>query len=218
MIEEALMLGVGGSDPMDYHALEAMQCMLERRRNGETGVKAVQLIQGPAVWQAGQDGRWSRRLLEAALSRSTSRSGKGIEDGRTQDIAHNGELERLVKDPAAYLIEYNDGLRATLLMINGAVGDYTFACRLRGEPKIPSTQFLLPVQPNVVYSACLMSKAEEMFATGAAPYPAERTQLVCGILDSCLESKVRGNQRLDTPQLNVRYRAPRSAQFCGAPV
>ena len=26
-IEEALMVGVGGSDPMDYHALEAMQCM-----------------------------------------------------------------------------------------------------------------------------------------------------------------------------------------------
>ncbi len=68
-IEEALMVGVGGSDPMDYHALEAMQCMLERRRGGETGVRAVQLLQGPAVWKAGSDGRWSRRLLEAALSR-----------------------------------------------------------------------------------------------------------------------------------------------------
>jgi len=89
-IEEALMVGVGGSDPMDYHALEAMQCMLERRRNGETGVKAVQLIQGPAVWQAGKDGRWSRRLLEAALARSLSRSGKGLEDGRTQDLTHSG--------------------------------------------------------------------------------------------------------------------------------
>ena len=70
------MVGVGGSDPMDFHALEAMQCMLERRRNGETGVRAVQLIQGPEVWKAGRDGRWSRRLLEAALSRTTSRLGK----------------------------------------------------------------------------------------------------------------------------------------------
>ena len=38
-IEDALMVGEGGSDPMDYHALEAMQCMIERRKGGETGVK-----------------------------------------------------------------------------------------------------------------------------------------------------------------------------------
>jgi hypothetical protein len=215
-IDEALMVGVGGSDPMDYHALEAMQCMLERRRNGETGVKAVQMIQGPAVWQAGKDGRWSRRLLEAALARSLSRSGKGLEDGRTQDLTHSGELEELTKDPAAYFIEYNDGLRATLLMLNGAVGDYTFACRLRGQEQLVSTNFLLPVLPNVAYSSCLMHKVEQMIATGQAPYPVERTQITCGILDMCLESKVRGNIRLPTPQLKVTYRAPRESHFGGA--
>ena len=37
-VSEALMVGCGGSDPMDYHAL-AMQCMIERRKGGETGVK-----------------------------------------------------------------------------------------------------------------------------------------------------------------------------------
>jgi len=216
-LEEALMVGVGSSDPMDFHALEAMQCMLERRRNGETGVRAVQLIEGPAVWQAGRDGRWSRRLLEAALARSTSRTGKALEDGRPQDLTHSGELEELVKSPAAYLIEYNDGLRATLLMINGAVEDYTFACRVRGQERLVSTQFLLPLVPNVAYSTCLMNKVEEMIATGRAPYPVERTQLVSGILDHCLESKLRGNRRLDTPRLSVRYRAPEKSQFCGAP-
>ncbi len=155
-------------------------------------------------------------MLEAALSRSMTRTGKALEDGRPQDLTHSGELEELAKNPAAYFIEYNDGLRATLLMINGAVGDYTFACRVRGEPRIASTQFVLPPTPNVVYSACLMNKVEEMIASGAAPYPAERTQLVCGILDMCLESKVQGHKRLDTPQLNVRYRAPKISQFCGA--
>jgi hypothetical protein len=215
-VEEALMVGVGSSDAMDFHALEAMQSMLERRRNGETGVKAVQLIQGPAVWQAGKDGRWSRELLEAALSRSHSRSGKALEDGRTQDLTHSGELEELVREPAGYFIEYRDGLRATLLMLNGAVGDYTFACRLKERGQVLSTQFLLPIVPNVVYSACLMDKARQMFETGVAPYPAERTQLVCGILDFCLESKVRGNRRLDTPELAVRYRVPEQSLFCGA--
>ena len=55
----------------------------------------------------------------------------------------------MVKEPAAYLIEYRDGLRATLLMINGAVADYTFAARSAAIPQIQSTQFLLPVLPNV---------------------------------------------------------------------
>jgi hypothetical protein len=213
-IDEALMVGCGGSDPMDFHALEAMQCMLERRKGGESGVKAVQLIEGPAVWQAGQDGRWSRRLLEAALSRSTSRPGKAGEDGRPQDLTRSGELEELVKQPAAYLIEYSDGLRATLLMLNGATSDYAFACRLR-DGTLLSTQFLLPVTPNVTYSACLMNKVEEMIATGVAPYPVERTELTSCLLDQCLESKVRNHQRLPTPQLNVRYRAPRESQFGG---
>ena len=58
-IEDALMVGVGGSDAMDYHALEAMQCMIERRRGGETGIKAVRMIEGDEVWKAGDDGRWS---------------------------------------------------------------------------------------------------------------------------------------------------------------
>jgi hypothetical protein len=33
--------------------------MLERRKGGETGVKAVQLLEGDDVWAAGNAGRWS---------------------------------------------------------------------------------------------------------------------------------------------------------------
>ena len=128
-MEAALMVGVGGSDAMDFHAFEAMQCMVERRRGGEVGVRAVQLMDGAAVWQAGEAGRWSRRLLEGALARSDSRSGIALSDGRPQDLVHSGELEDLVENPAAYFIEYNDGFQATLLMLNGAVQDYTFAAR-----------------------------------------------------------------------------------------
>src|SRR5689334_5944972 len=66
-IEEALMVGEnGGDDAMDFHALEGMQCMVERRRGGETGVRSVQRVEGEAVWSAG----WSKNLLSAALSRS----------------------------------------------------------------------------------------------------------------------------------------------------
>ena len=211
-IEEGLMVGVGGSDPMDYHALEAMQCMIERRKGGETGVAAVQLIEGDEVWKAGENGRWSLELLEAALSRSDTPCGLTDEDGRTQDMISNGEIYRLVENPAAYFIEYNDGLRTTLLMLNGAVRDYCFAAKLRGEPVPVSTQFFLTPTPNVTYSACLIAKIEELFETGVAPYPAERTLLVSGTLESCLTSRIQGHIRLETPHLNVEYRASAESQ------
>jgi hypothetical protein len=214
-IEDALMVGVGGSDPMDYHALEAMQCMIERRKGGETGVKAVQMITGDAVWKAGAEGRWSKELLTSALSRSDTPMGLTVDDGRTQDLAGSGELQRLVKTPAAYFLEHNDGLKTTLLMLSGAVRDFNFAARIRGAG-VKSCQFFLTPTPNVTYSACLVSKIEEMFETGRAPYRVERTLIVSGALESCLTSKVQGGQRLETPHLQVRYQAPKKSQHATA--
>ncbi|MGH2359594.1 MAG: hypothetical protein ACRDGM_03510, partial [bacterium] len=181
---------------------------------GETGVKTVEMIEGDAVWKAGEEGRWSRELLSAALSRSDSPQGRTIADGRTQDLLGSGELPKLVKEPAAYFIEYRDGLRTTLLMLNGAVEDFTFAARVKRMPGVQSTQFFLPPEPNVTYSACLVSKIEEMFTTGRAPYPVERTLLVSGILESCLTSRIQDHKRLETPHLSVGYRPPSRSQHC----
>ncbi len=213
VVKDALMVGVGGSDPMDYHALEAMQCMLERRHGGETGVAAVQLLEGAAVWQAGDEGRWSWRLLEAALARSDAPLGLTETDGRTQDLIGSGELKRLVEKPAAYLIEYRDGLRATMLMLNGAVKDFCFAAKIQDEESLVSTQFLLTPGENVSYSACLVAKIEEMMVSRRAPYPVERTLLVSGMLESCLVSKRDGQLHMATPHLNVTYVPPATSQY-----
>ncbi|HLJ16662.1 MAG TPA: hypothetical protein VKV15_19350 [Bryobacteraceae bacterium] len=215
-IEEALMVGVGGSDAMDYHALEALQCMVERRRGGETGIRSVQLLENDDVWDAGARGLWSKDLLSSALSRSDTPLGLTVLDGRTQNLVANGQLPVLVKNPWAYMIERRDGLRTTLLMLNGAVRDYNFAARVKGFRRPQSTQFFLSPEPNVTYSACLMNKAEEMFTTGKAPYPIERTLTVSGILESCLTSRVEGHKRLETPHLDVRYHAPAQSQYCRA--
>jgi len=212
-IEEALMIGVGGSDPMDYHALEAMQCMIERRQGGETGVAAVQLVDGEEVWRQLEGGRFSRRLLEAALSRCDSPKGLPEEDGRTIDLLSSGELQRLAQNPAAYLIEFRDGLQATLLMLNGAVGDFCFAASVAGLEETVSCQFFLTPLPNVDYSACLVAKIDEMIRNGVAPFPAERTMIVCGYLEACLQSRHQGGARLETPHLAVSYQAPDASHF-----
>ena len=211
-IEEAVMVGVGPLDGMDFDALEAMQCMLERRAGGETGVKAVQLLEGDDVWAGGESGRWSKELLSSALSRSDAIQGLTVVDGRPQDMVAGGVLPQLVKNPMAYCIEYQDGTRATMLMLNGANQDFVFSARVAGHGLV-ATQFFHSPPPNVTYSASLAAKIEELFCKGTAPYPARRTMLVSGMLEACLNSRSRLNQRLETPHLEVHYKPSIDPQY-----
>ena len=115
----------------------------------------------------------------------------------------------------AYCIEYQDGTRATMLMLNGANEDFVFSARVAGQGLV-ATQFFRSPPPNVTHSACLAAKIEEMFSTGAAPYPAHRTMLVSGILEACLTSRERLNQRIETPHMDVCYQPPADSQYARA--
>ena len=112
-----------------------------------------------------------------------------------------------------YRFEYADGLKATMLLMNGLVNDFTFAARLRGVSEPLSTLFYLPPNPNVVYSAALMSKVEEMFRTGKVSHPIERTLLTTGLVAVGMESLASGQKRLETPHLAIRYPARRESEF-----
>jgi hypothetical protein len=211
-VQEAVMVGVGSLQGTGFDALEAMQCMLERRKGGETGVKAVQLLEGDDVWAAASAGRWSKDLLSSALSRSDTPLGLTWLDGRTQDLTAPGLLPQLVKDPAAVCVEYTDGTRATVLLLNGAIRDFNIAARVVGHG-IVSTQFFMTPAPNETHSACLAGKIEQMYLTGSAPYSVQRTLLTTGILEASLQSGHRFNQRMETPQLAVSYQASADSQY-----
>jgi hypothetical protein len=211
-VQEAVMVGVGGFDGMDFDALEAMQSTLERRKGAETGVKTVQLLEGDDVWIAHNQGRWSRDLLTSALSRSDTPQGLTLLDGRTQDLVSSGVLPQLVKDPAAYCIEYVDGTRAALLILNGAIKDFNIAAQLGGQDLV-STQFFMSPAPSETYSACLARKIEQMYQTKSAPYSVERTLLVTGLLEACLNSRHRQNQKLQTSHLGLTYKPPIESQY-----
>jgi hypothetical protein len=214
-VEEIVGVAFGSLDIYDFHALEMMQCMAERRKGGETGVVSMHALRGDAVWQAMDSGSWkaggwSPRLFEACLSRSQTLAQDGVSSHRYPTPA---QMREWTKQPVAYRFEYADGLKATMLQLNGLVEDFTCAAKLKNEAEPLSTLFYLPPVPNVTYSAALMSKAEEMFLTGQAPYPAERTMLTSGLTEAGLQSLTLG-KRLETPHLaKVRYAAPQESQF-----
>ena len=113
----------------------------------------------------------------------------------------------------AYRIEYVDGTRATMLLMNGLVGDFTFAARIGGQSAPLSTLFYLPPVPNVMYSAELMAKAEATFMTGKSPCPIERTLLTSGLTEACVQSASTNQQRMETPHLHITYPVPAESTF-----
>ena len=116
-IEDCLMVGCGDLDAHGFHALAAMQSLVERRAGGETGVTSVQALRGAELWAAGRAGVFDEALLEAALSCSDEINfGKTLEDARPQDLVRSGELARLTAaredgtlpdafDVAAYFVQ-----------------------------------------------------------------------------------------------------------------
>lgn len=67
-ITEAVVLGFSGLDIYGSHTLEVLQCMVERRAGGETGVRAVTYMEGEPVWEAGDAGVFSMELVECACA------------------------------------------------------------------------------------------------------------------------------------------------------
>jgi hypothetical protein len=214
--EELMCVAYGRVDSYDFHALEVIQCMAERRRGGETGVASVQALRGDAVWQAMNAGSWASggwdmRLFDACLCRTQTLVSP--REGFGHRYPQLDEMRKMVSDPVAYRIQYSDGVKATMLLMNDLVRDFTFAGRLKGQTEPLSTLFYLPPTPNVTYSAELMSKVERMFLTGKAVYPVERTLLTSGILAAAMKSLSSGGKPIETPHLAVRYAAPKEPQF-----
>ena len=57
-LDAALSTGFHMLERYGFHALEALQCQVERRAGGETGVRAVACLSGDEVWRAADAGRW----------------------------------------------------------------------------------------------------------------------------------------------------------------
>jgi hypothetical protein len=212
-VEEAVGVCYGGVDSYDYHGLELVQSMVERRKGGEQGVAWIEAVRGEAFWRALEEGRWSRELMNAALARSLTVTlpppgpGESLEAWRAA-----------CKDPIGYLWQHTDGVRSAMLMLNGPVTDFTFAARVKGSSQPVSALFYLPMPPQRAsmanFFSPLTNHVETLFLTGKPPYPIERTLMATGLTCEGVESVFRGGARIETPHLaELRYEAPRASTF-----
>lgn len=187
-VTEAVGISYHTLDAYGFHALEMLQCLCENRRSAETGVAAVQCIDGPEAWKTPHDAE----LFEMAWSRR-ERPGMSID-----------ELRKRVPNPTAFVIEYRDGFRATLFTLNPVNGNWAIAWKESAQPR--STLFWTQEARPFGHFSFLLQGIEKMIHTRRPTWPVERTLLTTGMLDALLTSKLRGGIRLETPHLAIKYR------------
>ena len=214
-LREALCIGYGGVDSYDFHALETLQCMVERRCGGEKGVRWLQAYRGDAFWEAHARGLWSPGLFEAALCRSHTLTPS--RPGFNHIFPTLDEMKVLAADPVAYHYEHLDGLASTMILLNGLVQDFNFAAWVEGRDEPLSTQMYLPMPPGRTTLANFFSPQvnhiERMFLSGRASYPVERTLLTTGLVEAGVESLFQDQTLQVTPHLEIRYRPPAASTF-----
>eukprot|EP01052_Picozoa_sp_SAG31_P032088 SAG31_NODE_3479_length_4224_cov_31.581091_1_plen_494_part_00 len=200
-IEDALIISGGGPD--GYHTLEALQCMVERRAGGESGVAAVTVQKGEQMWSSlDSPGGWSSQLAYAAFAAITSQTIGDLRDAISDS------------DPCVFVIEYCDGFRAFVLGLgsykvprsqdDGQIyGDWGYAALVNG--KIEACEFFLQNTGPYAHFSYLVRNVNQFFRTRVPPYNAARTLLTTGIADASLRSVASGCKRIETPMLHVAY-------------
>ena len=176
-----------------FHALEMVQALAEQRRGGETGIKAVQTFAGDAVWRAFDEKAFDVELFDAAWGRLSQK--------------HNRDrpLREVVREPRLFRIEYADGLRAHLLELNGAAGEWTAAWRYADDGRIESSLFWTQEGRPAMHFTWLLHGIEQMMRTGKPSWNVERTLLTSGTLHALLVSLKEDQRRVETPYLLLRY-------------
>ena len=210
----ALQIGYGPFEGYGFHALESLQCMVERRNlkgepgDGsppeqgmkEQGVKAVTCHAAKDMWAAFDKHAWAKPLLDAAA--------KLVPAHATGDIR---EVTAKDKEAGLFELEYRDGLRALVVILNGWAHEgegasFVFAGQLKGEAKPAACQFYLQQPDPFAHFAELTRAIDSLIQTGHAPYPVERTLLTTGVLDALMTSRFKKGARLETPHLEVKYK------------
>jgi hypothetical protein len=108
------------------------------------------------------------------------------------------------KDAGLFLFEYIDGFIGAVLYL-GCVAGTSLGLKLKGHAKPIATAFDERTEPRYPHFAYLLKAIERLVHTRKPTYPVERTLLTSGILDRALRSRSQGGQRLETPELEIKY-------------
>ncbi|MDA0813762.1 MAG: hypothetical protein O3C21_15400 [Verrucomicrobia bacterium] len=210
-LKESVCVAYGGVDSYDFHGLETAQCMSERRKGGESGIKLITALRGAAMWEKAAASETTQQLIVSAISRSHTLP---VTNGYLKEPVSFDWARRTFPDAYGYFIEHSDGFRTTLVML--PIQDFNYAGLNAETGEVYSCQMYLPMPGHSATTADffnpLVEHIEQMVITGKVPYPAERTLLTSGMTLGAVESLHTGAP-VDTPEMNIRYQVPERSTF-----
>jgi hypothetical protein len=220
-VEEIVAVAHGPLESYGYHILEVAQSLAERRRGYETGVRSVQCLYDEGFWEAWEvGGSWSRELQEAALGAvpHPDEAPRAFYDARRETLRQNVRpakgttlAQPYIGSERAFLVEYEDGLRVTVLMLAGYAQQWGAAVRLKGRAEPLAMQFVQDRSDAHSNFSHLSFMVEEHIIRGRSPYPLERTLLATGMIAAAMDSHYEDGRRIETPWLKIGY-APADAR------
>jgi hypothetical protein len=101
-------------------------------------------------------------------------------------------LRQIVREPKLFQIEYADGLRAHLLELNGAAGEWSAAWRY-ADGGAESTLFWVQEGRPGMHFTWLLHGIEQMMLTGKPSWNVERTLLSSGALHALWSPRKKTN-------------------------
>ncbi|MCA9212279.1 MAG: hypothetical protein KDB27_04375 [Planctomycetales bacterium] len=213
-LKESVCVAYGGVDSYDIHALETAQCMSERRKGGEVGIRSVHAARDENLWNLleGTDRELTRRLIVSALTRSHNLP---VEGGFPTAAVTYEWFKKTLPNTTGYLIEHLDGFHTTMLLTG--IQDFNYAGYIADEDEIVSCQMYLPMPTHGSTTADffnpLTRHIEDLVIDNKAPYPVERTLLTSGMVIAGVNSLHRGQVKVATPEMAVKYTAPTESTY-----
>jgi hypothetical protein len=190
-IQEAVAIGYASLDAYGFHVTEILQCMVERRAGGETGVISVEGLKGNDVWAAIDAGKISQKLVDAACD---TIKGKAI-----------GNMRDIVKMPYAVIVKYKDGTKGAVVTLDQYVNEgWAYAAKI-GKNSV-ATEFVLDHSMSYSHFSYLTLNIQKFIVSGNPTAPIERNLMTSGIIDMGIRSLAEGKVR-ETPFLDIKYSA-----------
>jgi hypothetical protein len=179
-----------GVDFANYHRLEMIQSIVEKRAYGESGVKSVRAFEGENAVKKTMGQTWYE--LYKSL-------------GMFINLADVDTFPYTLERPVFFEVEYVDGLMLGILCTYREIKENAVAYQTH-EGSVPyCTEYITtPSRKPYIYFGRLVLLIERFIHTSRPPFPVERSLITAGTSDAMMKA-LKLKKEIETPYLHVRY-------------